>query len=85
MITFCVKCGEDSIIDGVKVELGCSCELFSSDISYLFIGREDEEKWSLLDIVPPNCLMLTDGATKTISFFEAEDSLEPVHYSLLNQ
>lgn len=82
MEVFCYKCGTSSVIQPESTEMACDCELFSSDISYLFIDRTGATEWDCTDILPPNCLGFTHGGSKTISFFDIEDALEPVVYLL---
>ena len=82
MEVFCYKCGSSSVIQPDSTEMACDCELFSTDITYLFIDRTNAVSWDFTDILPPNCLGFTHGGNKTVSFFEIDDALEPVAYVL---
>ena len=83
MEVFCCKCGSGSVIDADSTEMGCECELFSTDISYLLLDRSDAiDKWEYIDILPANCLAFTHSGNKCVTFLEVDDALEPITYRL---
>lgn len=83
MEVFCCKCGTDSYVEIGSTNITCQCDLFSTDISYLYIDRSNAIQWDqCLDILPANCLALTHNGNKCLTFMEIEDALEPVTYLL---
>jgi hypothetical protein len=82
MEIFCYKCGASALIEPSSTNLKCGCELFSTDITYLFIDRSQAVDWDLIDILPPNCMAFTRGGNKTVNFFDAGDHLDVVAYTL---